>query len=544
GPSVGQGYWNNDELNAERFREDYPLCKGRIYYSGDLVRRTRDGYLEYIARKDKQVKLRGYRVELDEINKNILALPGVTDVYTGVFNNLLVSWIVSDGKLTEEMVTEKLSTKLPSYMVPTAVEFMKALPMTVNGKVDFRNLPMPQKSKRTFAAPENDIEKGILEIVLRVLDVPEIGVTDNFFEMGGHSLHLVRISNQVNQEFDTNVKIKDLFVNNTIRMLAALVMKTRANEEKQLVIPRYEFEGKFAPVSPTQNRLWLTSQVGGSVTLNMPIVFNVEGEFDIEIFRKSVRDIVERQESVRTLFRPDASGTICQYICDVDEYMAIMEIPYYTHLENNDAAIVEETSRITQEELNLEKGPLFKVGVFKVNEKLNAVYLVLHHTVGDGWSLEVLFSELIKNYNAHLFTGKPHPFEPLPVRYRDFAVWFRKNINDLFSDEQSFWVQKYKKPIPAYTFPFEKFRPSRRTFIGGGFVMWASDSVTKKINEYAQKQNMTPFAVSMAIFKTLVYKYTGVTDVTCGTPISGRFNVQTENQVGLFLNTLPVRTEF
>jgi amino acid adenylation domain-containing protein len=551
GPSVGQGYWNNDALTKERFKMS-PLSKGMVYYSGDIVRRTRDGHIEYIGRKDHQVKLRGYRVELEEINKHILNIKGVLNSYTGIHNNLLVSWVVLDKKLlyeakttlTEKMITDALSEKLPSYMVPTAMEFIAALPMTANGKLDIPKLPSPEKNVKIITPPENETQAILQKIVQDVLDIPEVGINDNFFELGGHSLHLVRIANQANQTFNANLKIKDLFINNTIKMLSKLVETGGVQSDRKIIIPRVEFTDNFAPLSHTQKRLWLTTQVGGNVSLNMPAVFNIQGDFDFESFSKSVWDIAERQESVRTLIRENSEGEVCQYVCDMDEFRQLMKVPYYLEYEGKDDEITAITSKLGLQPFDLATGPLTIINVYKVSPKVHAVYMCQHHLIGDGWSIQLLFGELIKNYNAYVFTGKAHNFEPLPFRYRDYAYWVRQNIDKLFSDEQSYWMQKFKKPIPQYKFPFEKFRPARRTFDGGGFLLWVPDVTAKKINDYVAKHNTTAFAVCLAIFKALLYKYTGVTDHVSGTPISGRFSVETENLLGLFLNTLPIRSEF
>lgn len=554
GPSVGQGYWNNEELTNEKFRMMPGLSDHQVYFSGDLVRRTRDGFIEFIGRKDNQVKLRGYRVELEEINKNILNIPGILNSYTGILNNLLVSWVVADKKyisdtkttqLTEKEITDILATKVPSYMVPTAVDFVHELPMNANGKVDFRKLPSPEKSVRTCVPPETEMQTELHAIVTNVLDVPELGVDDNFFEMGGHSLHLVRISNQVNTKYNVNVKIKDLFTSNTIRGLEKLIQDNKAANITQIVIPRVEFTSQYAPLSHTQRRLWMTTQVGGTLSLNMPAVFNVNGDFDIEMFRKSIWDIFERQESMRTVIREDpATGEIAQYVYTMDELRERFKIPYHEQYEGNDDEITRITSGLGLQAFDLYEGPLMIVEVFKVSPKVQAVYLCMHHLIGDGWSVQLLFGELIKNYNAYVFTGKPHNFPPLPFRYRDYAYWAKHNMGDLYTNEQSFWVKQYSKPVPAFKFSFERGRPPRRTFDGGGFLIWVPDQTARKISEYVSTNNTTAFALCLAMYKAVVYKYTGVSDLTSGTPVSGRFSAETEDLIGLFLNTLPIRSEF
>lgn len=554
GPSIGQGYWNNAELTNEKFKMMPELSKTQVYFSGDLVRRTRDGFIEFIGRKDAQVKLRGYRVELEEINKNILNIQGILNSYTGIHNNLLVSWVVVDKKfisdtkttqLSEKQITDIVATKVPSYMVPTAIEFVPELPMNANGKVDFRRLPSPEKSVRTCVPPENEMQQELHAIVTNVLDVPELGIDDNFFEMGGHSLHLVRVSNQVNTKYNVNVKIKDLFTSNTIRGLEKLILDNKAANITQIVIPHVDFPSNYAPLSHTQRRLWLTTQVGGTLSLNMPAVFNVNGDFDIEVFRSSIWDIFERQESMRTVIREDpATGEIAQYVYSMDELRERFSIPYHEQYEGNDDEITRITSALGLKAFDLYEGPLMIVEVFKVSEKVQAVYLCMHHLIGDGWSVQLLFGELIKNYNAYVFTGKPHKFPPLPFRYRDYAYWAKHNMGDLYTNEQSFWVKQYSKPVPQFKFTFEKGRPNRRTFDGGGFLIWVPDQTARKITEFVSKNNTTAFALCLAMYKAVVYKYTGLSDLTAGTPVSGRFSAETEDLIGLFLNTLPIRSEF
>ncbi len=538
GPSVTQGYWNDPELTAQKFRS-IRYTSGRAYFTGDLAKRMPNGNIEFIGRKDKQVKIRGYRVELDEINNNVLQVGGIVSAHTGVYNNLLVCWVVSNGA-TEDDIIGYLTTKLPTYMLPTAIEFMDTMPVTANGKVDARQLPVPMKSRRVYAPPVTDVQKKITAICEEVMAIPDIGINDNFFELGGHSLHMVRMANKINVTFQKQIRIKDLFTNHTVSLISELI-EAKDPAERNRIIPKTSIGGKYFPLSPSQYRLWISAQLGGNTAFNVPVLFNITGDFNLEYFRMVIHALIERHEALRTSFRFNEKKEICQYISDMDELNFKVD---YTPEILPDAEITRRINEIIASDFDLDRGPLIKSGVYRSEKGVWAMYILIHHLVTDGWSSEIVLEEITKNYNSLMQTGKLYNFKPLEIQYKDYTVWLRENLERIFSNEESFWMKSFKKEIVHFSLPIEKTRPKKKTYNGNGVNLWSSLYLNERINEYVKKNNQTAFSFVLAVYKVLLYRYTKLTDFTVGTPISGRINLQTENQIGLYLNTLPIRSQF
>ncbi len=538
GPSVTQGYWNDPEMTALKFRP-VKYTTGNAYFTGDLAKRMPNGNIEFIGRKDKQVKIRGYRVELEEINNNVMQVKGIISSHTGVYNNLLVCWVVANGT-TEDDIIGYLTTKLPAYMLPTAIEFMESMPVTVNGKVDAKKLPVPMKSRRVYAPPVTDVQKKITSICQEVMGIDNIGINDNFFELGGHSLHMVRMANKINVAFQKQIRIKDLFTNHTVSLISDLI-EAKDPAERNRVIPKTSMTGKYFPLSPSQYRLWISAQLGGNTAFNVPVLFNITGDFNLDYFRMVIHALIERHEALRTSFRFNEKKEICQYISDMEELQFQVD---YTPEILPDAEITRRINEIIASDFDLENGPLIKSGVYRSEKGVWAMYILIHHLVTDGWSSEIVLEEITKNYNSLMQTGRLHNFKPLEIQYKDYTVWLRENLERIFSNEESFWMKSFKKEIVHFRLPIEKTRPKKKTYNGNGVNLWSSLYLNERINEYVKKNNQTAFSFVMAVYKVLLYRYTKLTDFTVGTPISGRINLQTENQIGLYLNTLPIRSEF
>jgi amino acid adenylation domain-containing protein len=538
GPSVTQGYWNDPITTALKFRP-VRYSSGNAYFTGDLAKRMPNGNIEFVGRKDKQVKIRGYRVELDEITNTVLQVGGIVNAHSGVYNNLLVCWVVSNGA-TEDDIIGYLTTKLPTYMLPTAIEFIEAMPMTVNGKVDAKRLPVPMKSRRVYAPPVTEVQKKIAAICEEVMSIPNIGINDNFFELGGHSLHMVRMANKINVTFQKQIRIKDLFTNHTVSLISELI-EAKDPAERNRVIPKTSITGKYFPLSPSQYRLWISAQLGGNTAFNVPVLFNITGDFNLEYFRMVIAALIERHEALRTSFRFNEKKEICQYISDVEEMNFVVD---YTPEILPDAEITRRINEIIASDFDLENGPLIKSGVYRSDKGVWAMYILIHHLVTDGWSSEIVLEEITKNYNSLMQTGRLHNYKPLDIQYKDYTVWLRENLERIFSNEESFWMKSFKKEIVHFRLPIEKTRPKKKTYNGNGVNLWSSLYLNERINEYVKKNNQTAFSFVLAVYKILLFRYTGLTDFTVGTPISGRINLQTENQIGLYLNTLPIRSEF
>ncbi|WP_212003973.1 non-ribosomal peptide synthase/polyketide synthase [Chitinophaga sp. HK235] len=544
GAGLARGYLNRRELTAEKFIA-HPFRAGeRLYKTGDLARWLPDGNVAFSGRIDHQVKIHGYRIELGEIESALLQQNGITHAVVVASeekeDKVLVAYIVleNDIALDKKQLREDLSRVLPSYMLPGYYVVLESIPLTSNGKVDRKALPkvaVGDLMKETYVAPRTAEEQLLVKIWQDVLGVEQVSVTDNFFELGGHSLKAVRLINET-EKAGYSLKLKEVFEFPELAGMASRLGTYYLQENITEVLGL-----ECYPVTSSQRRLWALSQFeGGSVTYNIANVLEVEGVLETALLQGALDLLIARHESLRTVFKMDSEGVLWQYVLTEESVRCVLE-------EYSNSQTEEVLSIIRQHihhQFNLGSFPLLKVGVIHTGEDRHLLLFNLHHIVGDGWSMEVLSRELMTLYN-HLKDGTGAGLPALPIQYKDYASWLESAPQkEKLSQSKAYWHQQLSGNLPVLELPATFLRPKLKTYNGAQVTHDFSDGFLSRLQDFSRQHGATLFMSLMAGLNGLFYRYSGQTDMLLGSPVAGREHARLENQIGLYLNTLAVRTRF
>ncbi|REC61343.1 hypothetical protein DRF65_16645 [Chryseobacterium pennae] len=555
GVGLSRGYLNKPELTSEKF-VDNPFNLGtKMYDTGDLAKWLPDGNIEFLGRKDFQVKIRGYRIELGEIETNISQFSTtikqvIADAKEVNGEKVLIAYYTTDNEavIGKTELREYLQSKLPEYMVPGFFVELESIPLTPNGKIDRKALPSVTGEdliRREYVAPRNEMEQKLADIWQEVLGVEKVGVTDNFFELGGHSLMVAQVLSRIHQTLAMQISFKDFFASPIIEGITK-----NFTVREYTPIPKAPEQESY-PLTPSQQRLWVLSQLeGGSQAYNMPAVVTLRGGFNEVYFEKAFQYLIDRHEILRTSFKSDIlTGEIRQYIAPKEEIHFTIEVLDFAG--KNDFEIEEYLQSANNEVFNLEESPLIRASLLKRDDEENLFFLSMHHIVGDGWSTQVLVSEIVETYNKLLKDGditintnvESEKVAPLSIQYKDYAVWQQEEVKgERYQKAEVYWLEQFEGELPVLELPSYKTRPLIQTYNGDNISHFFSQEFTEKLKKYSEKQGVTLFMTLMAGVKTLLYRYTGQKDIIVGTPIAGREYPDLENQIGLYLNTLALRT--
>ncbi|OXA89990.1 non-ribosomal peptide synthetase [Flavobacterium hercynium] len=545
GLGLARGYFNLPELTAKKFISN-PFTEGeRLYDSGDLASWLPDGNIEYFGRKDHQVKIRGYRIELGDIENAILQYSAVlkqvvVDVKVNNQEKILVAYLVSDAVIDRSELRTFLQAKLPDYMIPGFYITLEVLPLTHNGKINRKALPNISEQdivKKEYEAPRNATEEILTTIWQEMMGIEKIGIADNFFDLGGHSLIVAQVINRIHKELGQTVSFTAFFEKPTIGDLSAQLQKN-----DYLAIPKTK-EANSYPLTASQNRLWILSQLeGGSLAYNIPAAVKLTGSVDVNKFNESFRLLIDRHEILRTSFKTNENGDVEQFITPSKKInFSIAEKDFSTadHQENQIAVYFQETVNTP---FNLEQAPLVRASLIKIASDEYVFFLCLHHIIGDGWSIELLISEIVKSYNA-LSQKKTVKLPELNIQYKDYAVWLNEALQqEKYQKSEEYWLEQFAGELPVLDLPSFKTRPSVQTYNGDYSTHQFPKSLLEKLKTFSKEQDVTLFMTLMAGVNALLHRYTGSDDIITGTPIAGREHPDLENQIGLYLNTLAIRT--
>ncbi|SMO94888.1 AMP-binding enzyme C-terminal domain-containing protein, partial [Flavobacterium resistens] len=547
GDGVARGYLNKPELTAEKFISN-PFIKGtRMYDTGDLAKWLPDGNIEFLGRNDHQVKIRGYRIELGEIET---AISGYSEEIQQVVveakeinqDKTLVAYYVSKTEIDKSEIRTYLQNKLPEYMVPGFYVEIESLPLTPNGKIDRKALPSVTGEdiiKKEYVAPGNAIEQKMVEIWQEVLGVQKIGITDNFFELGGHSLIVVQVINQISKQLGQTISFKIFFANPTIKELSK-----ELKQSEYLDIPK-AVEDESYPLTSSQNRFWILSQLeGGSLAYNMSAAVRFIGTVDYDKFEESFRLLIKRHEILRTYFKSNDQAEVRQFIIPTEQVSFSITQKSFLNNKNQHESVSDYLEEVNKEPFDLEKAPLIRASLIKLREDEHVFFLLMHHIIGDGWSMQLLISEIVKIYNS-LLQGKQANLPELNIQYKDYAVWLNSELQkEKHQASEDFWLNQFSGELPVLDLPSFKKRPSVQTYNGASLTHGFSKSFLDKLKGFSEKHQSTLFMTLMTGVKVLLHKYSGQDDIVVGTPIAGREHPDLEHQIGLYLNTLPIRTLF
>ncbi|WP_182880432.1 non-ribosomal peptide synthase/polyketide synthase [Microbispora sp. H10949] len=571
GPQVARGYLNRPGLTAERFTADPFGAPGtRMYKTGDLVRWTDRGVLEFLGRADDQVKIRGFRIEPGEVRAALLACPGVAEAAVVAREDepglpRLVAYVVPAPQGPGEPqrngpaavpvrptpdvseLRERLSVTLPDHMIPAAFVTLEALPRTVSGKLDQRALPAPEwgASGRPHVEPRTDAERAVARIWSEVLGVERVGAEDNFFELGGDSIVSIRVTARLRAAFGVDVSPRAVFTHPTVARLAAVLAPAEAaagddsagNAGVIRPVPR---EGTL-PLSFGQQRLWFLHEFEPDGTEYVTFAgFRLDGELDREALRAALGVLVARHESLRTTFgQEDGHG------------VQTVHPPYEVETPVHDLSGLPGPERDAESErllaaerarpFDLRHGPLMRATLIRLAPTRHVLALALHHIVTDGWSMGVLAEELGVAYAA-LAAGREPELAELPVQYGDFAVWQRERMSgEVLSGQLGYWRERLAGLEPL-ELPADRPRPAVRSGRGAVVEFTVPASVVAGIKAAGRSRDATMFVPLVAACAVVLGRWSGQGDVALGTVTSGRERAELERLVGFFVNTVVLRT--
>jgi amino acid adenylation domain-containing protein len=546
GASLARGYHGRADLTAERFiPEPFGADAGaRMYATGDRVRWTEAGELEFLGRTDFQVKVRGFRIEPGEIEAALLADAAVREAVVLAIGEgegkRLAAYVAGDSVDTDAL-RMALRARLPEYMVPAAFVVMDRLPLNANGKIDRRALPAPAWDADSAAeAAATPTEGVVASLWAQVLGADRVGATDDFFALGGHSLLAARAVARLSEAFGVELPLRALFEASTVRGLATLIDAARAGGAVAAppIVPLTD-RGTL-PVSFAQERLWVLDQVEPDrAAYVVPTALRLRGALDAMAMERALGEIVRRHETLRTAFRAESAGPVAVLV-DVDSVLSREDLSHLPPAER-EAALTRRAADEAERVFDLAAGPLHRFTLVRLADDDHALLLTFHHAVTDGWSVGVVMRELSALYAAFA-QGADSPLGPPPVQYADFAAWQRAWLTGGVLDrELAWWTERLAGAPELLELPTDRPRPPARTGRGARLRTLLPAEVAEGVEALARAEGSTPYMVLMAAFQAFVARYSGQDDVVVGSPIAGRTRPEVQELAGFFVNTLALR---
>ncbi|MBJ2223683.1 MULTISPECIES: non-ribosomal peptide synthetase [Pseudomonas] len=545
GIGLARGYLGRAGLTAERFVADPLGAAGtRLYRTGDRARWNADGVLEYLGRLDQQVKLRGFRVEPEEIEARLLAQVGVAQAVVLVRDAQLIGYYTADTELDEQRVKTALAAELPEYMVPALLMRLDAMPLSPSGKLDRRALPEPVWQTREHVEPHTPLQLQIAAIWREVLGLPRIGLRDDFFALGGHSLLATQIISRTRQACDVELPLRTLFEASELGDFAQQVglIQAAGQRNQQTAIAKVD-RSQPVPLSYSQQRMWFLWQMEpDSPAYNVGGMARLRGVLDVGRFEAALQALIMRHETLRTTF-PSVDGVACQKVSaqtgvrmDWQDFSALNEPQRQQRLQQ--LADVE-----AHTPFNLETGPLLRACLVKAGEQEHYLVLTLHHIVTEGWAMDIFARELSALYEAFI-DERDSPLPALPVQYLDYSVWQRQWMEAGERQRQlDYWTAQLGNEHPLLELPSDRPRPPVQSHRGELYRFDLSDELAARVRAFNAQHGLTLFMTMTATLAVLLYRYSGQTDLRIGAPVANRIRPESEGMIGAFLNTQVLRCQ-
>jgi len=575
GKGVARGYLNNPELTAERFRtvlnKSYRSYMSYIlYWTGDLARWLPDGNIEFLGRIDQQIKLRGFRVELGEIESRLLDHPDIKEAVLVLRTDksgdeFLCAYLVYRAGRDKELapgsaanpgnLREFLAQTLPDYMIPAYFIPLQQMPLTPGGKLDRKRLPAPAiLPVKKYTAPRDETEKKLVEIWSGVLAIEKacLGIDYHFFEIGGHSLKAVTVVSRIHKELKVKLPLAELFKRPTIRRTANYIRDKSRDEDMEQYTPAAAVEKRdYYALSSAQRRLYFLHRMDpGSTAYNMPLVLSLQGEVKKDRLERVLQELTNRHESFRTSFI-EMNNLPVQRVHEKKEVKVMVEdgdtegtrelaslSHALLHLESaarSPQPAVDLISSFIQP-FDLSCAPLIRVGLINVGKQEHLLVFDMHHIISDGVSNSVLSRDFMALYSK----------EDLPVlrlQYKDYAQWQDDPGQRAALEQQEiFWLKQFQGEIPVLNLPVDYPRPAIRSSAGGMLRFGINEEKARALKKLAAAENVTLFMLLLSLYNIFLYKITGQDDIIVGTPVAGRIHPDLREIVGFFVNTLPLRS--
>ncbi|HLP62049.1 MAG TPA: amino acid adenylation domain-containing protein, partial [Candidatus Deferrimicrobium sp.] len=546
------GYLNNPELNAQRFiKNPFNAEPGDIIYkTGDLGRELENGELEVLGRIDRQVKIRGVRIELENIENCLLKHSQIERAIvisrkSGAGENFLCAYMVFKKQETPDQtgsipatseLRKHLAKDLPDYMIPSYFIPIEEVPLNPNGKVDIKALPEPGiKSDGSYIAPRNAMEEKLVELWGEVLGIGKevIGIESNFFELGGHSLKVITLIAKIHRELDVRIPVDEIFKTPHIKGLAEFIKHLATGQplqDKYAAIEPTE-EKEYYPLSSAQKRLYFLQQLDLNGTgYNMPRVLSLDKEIEKDRLEAALKQLIDRHESLRTSFQ-----WVNEEVVQVVHKNVQFKVEYFATDEHGQTQTLSKVKSFIRP-FDLSRAPLIRSGLIKQPDG-NYTWLVdTHHIVSDGTSLTILTEDFMRLYRGET------QLEPLDIRYRDFAHWQNRLFESgAIESQEKYWLALYEGELPRLDLPTDSTRPAVFTFAGDSYGFKLTGKEVVLFKALCRQSGGTLYMNMLAALNTLFYKYTGQEDIIIGSGIAGRRHANLQGIVGMFVNTLAMR---
>src|SRR5262245_57805118 len=547
GAGVGRGYVGRGGLTGERFVADrYGAAGMRMYRSGDLARWRGDGVLEFVGRADHQVKVRGFRIEPGEIEAALVRHASVSQAAVVARSDRaggqqLIGYVVlaAGADADAAALRSHVGSRLPDYMVPSAIVVLDCLPLTANGKLDRGALPAPQLRAGVMRMARSPQEELLCGLFAEVLGLERVGIDDDFFALGGHSLLATRLISRIRSSLGVEVSIRSLFEAPTV---AGLVERLGEAGVARAALRAVERPGEV-PLSYGQRRLWFLERLeGGGGRYTIPLAVRLRGELDVGALEAALGDVVERHESLRTIF-PERLGVARQEVLEGEAARVRLSVCGVSEGELAGAL-----TAASQAGFDLSREVPLRAHLFALGGREHVLLLVLHHIAGDGWSLGPLARDLSLGYGARL-RGSAAAFAPLAVQYADYTLWQQAVLGDesdggsVLGRQLSYWRDRLSGLPEQIALPSERVRPAVASYRGGSVEFGLSAELHGALLELARGQGASLFMVLQAGLAALLSRLGAGEDIAIGSPIAGRTDRALEDLVGFFVNTLVLRTD-
>ncbi|WP_083868826.1 non-ribosomal peptide synthetase [Nocardia niigatensis] len=548
GPGLARGYLGRHGMTAQRFPANPHGRRGeRMYRTGDLVVTDKAGQLRFLGRADDQIKIRGFRIELREIDAVLAAHPGVGFALTMVHHDergipRLVAYLTADTELDPAAVLETARGRLPGYMVPSALTVLDAMPVGPSGKLDRKALPAPEfVAAAPTRAPETELEQQVALVFGSVLGGLTPGAEDNFFDIGGNSLLATRLTAALHAEFGVELPVREVFEAPTVAGVAARLADAPRAQRVALAVhtPRPE----RVPLSLPQQRLWFLNRYSPeSSAYNIAFVLRIDGDPDIGALRAALADVVERHEVLRTVFPEDEQGAY-QVVLDTARCLPVPEV-----VETDEAGARHALRSLARRGFDLAREIPLRITLLRTGTRRHLLGIALHHIAADGWSLSPLTRDLAVAYTARSGGAAP-TWTPLPVQYADFSLWQRDllgaedDAESAAASQLAYWRTALAGLPGELPLPYDRPRPAEPTQRAGTVQFEVPEAVQRKLAEVARAHGVSLFMVLRSTLAVLLRAVTGGRDVVIGTPVAGRTDTRLDELVGMFVNTLILRSD-
>lgn len=547
GIGLSAGYLNQPEQTQQKFVSNPYSLAGEdtiLYRTGDLGRWTDEGILEFIGRKDDQIQVRGIRVEPSEI-EGVLerhdavqsALIAICQTETGL---QLIAYIIAESPVGLAALRDFAARWLPTYMLPTHLIRLDALPLTINGKVDRRQLPVPDLfDDESLEGPDGPVEHQLAPIWMAILNKTGISRHANFFEIGGHSLKATRLIARIYRELGVKLALNDVFLHPTLALMAKLVAQTGATGYER--IHPCPMQGRY-PLSHAQKGVWLAHQFeAAQLAYNVMAAYWLTGDLNIDALRQALAFTIRRHEILRTSFTTE-EGMPMQLILPAD--LSRVNLVEYDCSQNPETSRAE-ARRLLDEQVkvpfDLENDSLIRVTLIRTNPGEYLFTLLMHHIICDAWSKDLLTRDIITLYN-NFVAGQSVSLSPLPIHYKDFAAWQQTNFSRDQNRDRVYWTEKLAGLDEPTALPTDFPRPKTQSYAGAVRFMPVDPLLTRQLRQLSQETGTSMFMIGVAAVYALLNQYTGQEDLLVGTTVVGRDHDNLDEQIGFYINTLALRT--